>query len=184
MDLILQPQAPACHVTRAPFAEGDRVMSMLVRDNSPGIVRFDLLESASQGFAPDGIVACRWVHVFKPRPKGENADRALKLTAETLFLALADPSTEQSPENVRLVQFLALMLERKKLLRDRGPSADGTRTRFEHGKSKQVFEVPAGEFNPEFFVAVQRQLSVLVGEPKAVAPAPEPPAAADAPAQS
>ena len=61
------------------------------------------------------------------------------------------------------------MLERKKILRPRGPSADGLRQRYEHAKSKVMFEVPAGELTAEFFVAVQEQLSVLVGAPKAAA---------------
>ncbi|MGH7945749.1 MAG: hypothetical protein ACREF9_12170, partial [Opitutaceae bacterium] len=91
---------------------------------------------------------------------------ALKLTAENLFVALADPTTEPTPENTRLVQFLALMLERKKILRPKGLTADGARNRYEHAKSRAIFEVPAGELTPEFFVAVQEQLSVLVGAPK------------------
>jgi hypothetical protein len=82
-------------------------------------------------------------------------------------MTLADPTTEPTPENTRLVQFLALMLERKKILKPRGRSADGARNRFEHAKTKQIFEVPVGELTPEFFVAVQEQLSVLVGAPKA-----------------
>jgi hypothetical protein len=54
-----------------------------------------------------------------------------------------------------------------------------------------MFEVPAGELTPEFFVAVQQQLSVLVGSPKpkapevgpdAAGPSPEEPAADPAPA--
>jgi hypothetical protein len=73
------------------------------------------------------------------------------------------------------VQFLALMLERKKILRPKGRSPDGARNRYEHARSKVIFEVPAGELTPEFFVAVQAQLSVLVGAPK---PRPEPPAVA------
>jgi hypothetical protein len=49
------------------------------------------------------------------------------------------------------------------------------RLRYEHARSKAVFEVPAGELTAEFFVAVQEQLSVLVGAPKppaAASPAP------------
>ena len=99
-------------------------------------------------------MACRWVQAFKPRRAGENADRTLKLTAENLFVTLADPTTEPTPENTRLVQFLALMLERKKILKPRGRSADGQRNRYEHAKSKAFFEVPAGELTAEFFVAV------------------------------
>ena len=111
-------------------------------------------------------MACKWVQAYKPRRAGENADRALKLTAENLFVTLSDPTTEPTPENTRLVQFLALMLERKRILKPRGRSADGARNRYEHAKSKAIFEVPAGDLTPEFFVAVQEQLSVLVGVPK------------------
>jgi hypothetical protein len=34
-------------------------------------------------------------------------------------------------------------------------------------KSKRVYEVPSDELTPAFFVAVQQQLNVLVGEPRA-----------------
>jgi len=168
MDLNLQPLAQTCFVTGRPFVEGERVVSHLVRNTgSAEIMRYDVAESAVAEFSPPGFVACRWVHAFKPRRAGENPDRALKLTAENLFLTLADPSAEPTPENTRLVQFLALMLERKRLLRPKGRSADGTRNVYEHAGSKQLYEVPVGELGPEFFVAVQAQLSVLVGEPAA-----------------
>lgn len=170
MDLQLQPLATQCAVSGEPFTAGVRVASHLVRMGAAlEIMRFDVLEAHLEGFRPEGFVACRWVQPFKPRRAGENPDRALKLTAENLFVTLADPTTEPTPENTRLLQFLALMLERKKILRPRGPSADGLRQRYEHAKSKAIFEVPAGELTAEFFVAVQEQLSVLVGAPKAAA---------------
>lgn len=166
MEMHLQPLATACFVSGEPFADGARVASFLVRNDKMEIVRYDVLEPHAAGFAPEGYVACSWVQLYKPRRAGENPDRALKLTAESLFVALTDPTTEPSPENTRLVQFLALMLERKKILRPRGRTADGLRNRYEHAKTKQIFEVPGGELTPEFFVAVQEQLSVLVGAPK------------------
>ena len=167
MEMHLQPLATTCFVSGETFVEGARVASFLVRSGAAlEIVRYDLLEAHAATFAPEGFVACSWVHAFKPRRAGENPDRALKLTAENLFVALADPTTEPTPENTRLVQFLALMLERKKILRPRGRSTDGARNRYEHAKSKAIFEVPAGDLTPEFFVAVQEQLSVLVGAPK------------------
>ena len=125
------------------------------------ISRYDVLEARAEGFVPDGILACRWVQVHKPRVKEENPERSLKLTAEGLFLTLADPATEPSLETTRLVQFLAILLERKKLIRPRGRSADGTKEIYEHGRTKQVYEVPVGEVTPEFFLAVQDQLGVL-----------------------
>ncbi len=170
MDMNLQPMAPRCFVTGQPFAEGQRVLSHLVRNETTGeVMRYDVLESAAPEFTAPGYVACRWRHLFKPRKAGENPERELKLTAETLFLTLADPASEVTDENTRLVQFLALMLERKKLIRPKGRNVDGTRTLYEHAKTKQFYEVPVGELSPEFFIAVQEQLSVLVGPPKAKA---------------
>src|SRR4051812_21239911 len=171
MEMHLQPLAASCFVSGETFADGARVASFLVRGNTMEIVRYDVLEANAANFSPEGFIACRWVHAYKPRRADENPDRTLKLTAESLFVALADPATESTPENTRLVQFLALMLERKKVLRPRGRSADGEKNLFEHAKTKQMFEVPAGDLTPEFFVAVQEQLSVLVGVPK---PPPEP----------
>ncbi len=179
MELNLQPLAASCCVTGRPFAEGDRILSFLIQPTTVEVVRYDLLAEHGEGFAPEGAVVCRWSHVFKPRVREGDSERALKLTAENLFLALADPATEPTPENTRLVQFLALMLERKRLIKRRGPAPGGDRELVEHSRTKQIFEIPSGELTPEFFVAVQRQLSVLVGEPKPEPEkAPEPPPSA------
>jgi hypothetical protein len=176
MEMQLQPLASVCHVSGQPFVEGNRVASHLVSRKTGEVLRFDVLESEMGNFIADGVLACRWVQVFKLRKANENPDRALKLTAETLFMTLADPVAEPTAESTRLLQFLALMLERKRVLRPKGRTADGAKNIYEHAKSKQLFEVPAGELTPEFFVQVQAQLSVLVGEPKSKPP--EPPAAA------
>jgi hypothetical protein len=165
MDLNLQPLAAACFSSKRPFTAGDRIVSYLVGSAESGVLRYDVMADQA-GFSPPGIVACRWTHVFKPRAKDENPERTLKLSAENLFLVLADPATEPTPDNERLVRFLALMLERKKLLRARGRTADGTRDVYEHPRTKQRYEVASGEMTREFFLAVQEQLSVLVGTPR------------------
>ena len=180
MEMHLQPAATTCFISGQPLVEGDRVASFLVRSASLEVVRYDLLEAQAAQFTPEGFVACRWTHVFKPRSY-ENADRALKLNAENLFITLADPSNELNVESTRLVQFLALMLERKKVLRPKGRSSDGTKNVYEHAKTKQLFEVPVGELTAEFFVAVQEQLTVLVGAPAAKPAATAAPAAEAAP---
>jgi len=171
MEMHLQPLATTCFVSGQPFVEGARVASYLVRATTLEVVRYDVLEEHAGSFSSEGFVACRWVQAFKPHRADENPDRTLKLNAENLFLTLADPLNELNAESTRLVQFLALMLERKKLLRPKGRNGDGTRNVYEHAKTKQLFEVPVGELTNEFFVAVQEQLSVLVGGPKTAAAA-------------
>ena len=166
MELNLQPLSAVSLVSSRPFVEGDRVVSYLVRSVMNEIVRYDVLVAEDAGFRPAGFVFCRWVHRFKARTAAENPERLLKLTAENLFLTLADPANEPIPSNTPLLQFLALMLERKRILRPRGCTADGERNLFEHLRTHQMYEIPAGDLTPEFFAKIQAQLGVLVGGPK------------------
>jgi hypothetical protein len=182
MELSLQPLAPRSRLSNQPFADGDRVVSYLVRSVTNEVERHDVFLAEDVGYRPEGFVFCRWVQLFKPRLIEENSERALKLTAESLFLTLADPANEPDPANTPLLQFLALMLERKRLLRPRGVTPDGARNLFEYGKTHQMYEIPAGELTPEFFVKIQEQLGVLVGPPKKTATAPRAEAAAPPPA--
>ncbi|HKB91415.1 MAG TPA: hypothetical protein VKC60_12925 [Opitutaceae bacterium] len=184
MDLPLHPQSPVSHLTGHAFADGERVTSYLTRSDTGEVVRQDILATEETDFKALGFVFCSWTHPFKPRAMHENPDRALKLTAENLFVTLADPTTESDPANIPLLQFLALMLERKKILKPRGMTEDGLRNIFAHSKTHQLYEVVAGDLNEEFFIKIQDQLSILVGapKPKAVAPAaPSPIPDADVP---
>jgi hypothetical protein len=184
MDLALSPLSPQCCLTGRSFVAGERVVSYLGRDATGAVVRLDVSAEAEarEDFARPAVVLCRWVQAFKPRAAGENPERALKLTAESLFLALTDSANEPDEANVPLVRFLALMLERKRVLKPRGRTPDGAREVYEHAGTRQRFEVPAGELTVEFFRQIQEHLGVLVGEPKAVAPA-APAEAAGAPGE-
>ena len=166
MEITIQSQAAFCFVSKQPFAEGQRVVSVLLRGHSPAeVLRRDMLESEAGNFVADGPLMCRWVRPFKPRKPNENPGRELRLTAENLFLTLADPATEVTPETERLVMFLALLLERKRVLKPRGRTADGDRRIYEHAKTKQLVETPGGELTHEFFALVREQLGVLVQPP-------------------
>lgn len=189
MELNLHPIAAQCCVSGRAFVEGDRVVCYLVREADGLTGRRDVLDAEDARLPAVAEVYCRWVVAYKPRQPGENADRALKLTAETLFLTLADPANPPDEANTPLLQFLALMLERKKLLKPRGLTPDGTRQILEHMRLRQLFEVPVGDLDAAFFVRIQAQLGVLVGEPKpkpaaepaAGVPTEAPPSAAPAP---
>lgn len=164
MELNLPPMSETSCVSGEAFLEDERVVSLLVRpEGGEQIVRYDLRESELAGWEYEGRLACRWTQLYTPRRQNENPERNMKLTAESIFLTLADPAAEISADETRLVQFLALMLERKRALRPKGLNAAGTHTVYEHAGTKQRYEVPVGELSPEFFMAVQEQLSVLVG---------------------
>lgn len=182
MELNLHAIATKCYVSGRDFAENDRVVSYLVREapatgsgqGAGEVARRDLLESEDGRFMPPAFIFCRWVVAYKPRRGDDNSERNLKLTAENLFLTLAIPSGATSDTiddssqgiNTPLLQFLALMMERKRLIKPVGLSEDGTRQVYEHRASHQRYEVPVGDLNQEFFIKIQEHLGVLVGAPK------------------
>ena len=196
MELNLHPIATKCFVSGREFAEDDRVVCYLARlstgsrsdgEAGTGIARRDVLEAEDTGQFPPAagpelveraFVYCRWVVAFKPRRPEDDPARILKLTAENLFLTLAMPAGTQpgsgeiveaaapSSINTPLLQFLTLMLERKKLIKHRGRTEDGQRHLYEHMPSHQFYEVPVGDLNQEFFQKIQEHLGVLVGAPK------------------
>lgn len=166
MELNLHPIATKCCVSGREFAEGDRVVCYLVREADGLTGRRDLLLSEDANLPKPAEVYCRWVLSYKPRRGEENADRALKMTAENLFVTLADPLNPPSETNTPLLQFLALMLERKKILKPRAVTPDGARNVYEHARSHQMYEIPVGILDAAFFMKIQGQLDVLVGSPK------------------
>jgi hypothetical protein len=153
-------------VSGRDFAENDRIACYLAREASGEVIRRDLLELEDGRFMPPAVIYCRWVVAFKQRKAGENPALTLKLTADNLFLTLADPANEPNATNTPLLQFLALMLERKKLIKPRGISEDGQRQIYEHMATHQLYEVPLGDLNADFFQKIQEHLGVLVGTPK------------------
>jgi len=166
MELNLHPIATKCFVSGRDFAENDRIACYLAREASGEVIRRDLLELEDGRFMPPAFIYCRWVVAFKQRKAGENPALTLKLTADNLFLTLADPANEPNATNTPLLQFLALMLERKKLIKPRGISEDGQRQIYEHMATHQLYEVPLGDLNADFFQKIQEHLGVLVGTPK------------------
>ena len=166
MELNLHPIATKCFVSGRDFAENDRIACYLAREASGEVIRRDLLELEDGRFMPPAFIYCRWVVAFKQRKAGENPALTLKLTADNLFLTLADPANEPNATNTPLLQFLALMLERKKLIKPRGISDDGQRQVYEHMATHQLYEVPLGDLNVDFFQKIQEHLGVLVGTPK------------------
>ncbi|RFC47137.1 MAG: hypothetical protein DUW69_001500 [Verrucomicrobia bacterium] len=166
MELTLHPSAKTCRACGREFAEGDRVVSHLVREATGEVGRHDVLASEDAAYTKPSFVFCSWTVSYKARRADENPGRTLKLTAENLFVTLGDPAAEPNPANTPMLQFLALLLERKRLLRPRGLTTDGERQIFEHVRSHQLYEIPVGTLDAEFFIRIQGQLDLLVGPAK------------------
>ena len=171
----IKPFSHRCFVSATPFEDGDTYVSYLVVDKSKELQRFDISAEAASDYRPEGELLCRWRQVYKKEPEKDNSGRRQKETAEGLFLSLyeEDPDALESGENVGeteaeaeiLKQFLALLLERKRVLRPRGKTPDGQFRLYEHAKSKAIYAVPAGKLGPEELMQISDRLAELVKGP-------------------
>lgn len=125
------------------------------------IRRDDVLEANAGDYSVAGSIICQWVHTFKNRSEEDVSSKNLLASAETLFLALngleeSDDSTQisSSRDEAKVFNyFLALMLERKRVLR----SLPGRPGVYWHVKLKQEIRVDSVDlFNPQSLSVVQQ----------------------------
>lgn len=136
--------------------------SLLLLVEGGEVCRRDVLAEEEPKLVAEGRVLCRWTQHFKPRDSGPGAAQLLKMTTEALFLELAgEPGTDPAEENLPLLHFLALMLERKRIIRNLGPDAGDGRIVLRHVPSKADYRLPPVEMDEGFFLEVQEKLGVL-----------------------
>lgn len=168
------------YVSEKEFEKDDLVASFLVKGEDGELARIDALVSEEGALAVPGETVCRWTQPFKPKPSdGREEAEALKLTADTLFASLFEGENPDEPtlENAELKFFLALMLERRRVLRVK--SRGRQFTRYIHRPSKQEFAVPVVDLDPRFFRENEEKLAFVL-EAGADAEAPDAPSKAAA----
>lgn len=159
MELHIAPISRKSNVTENAFEKNDRVVSLLLRTEEE-VVRSDILESEEEGYELPGELICRWTQVFKPRSRDDKeAQEALKLTADNLFISLFEGEDGPSQENAKFKHLLGLMLERRRLLRVK--ERDAAFTIYIHRPTKNEYAVPNVELDPQFFIENQEKLEFL-----------------------
>jgi len=159
MEWHIAPISRKSAMTDTAFEKDDRVASLLIRQEEE-IVREDVLESEEASFEYEGELICRWTQIHKPRSNEEKeAQEAMKLTADNLFISLFDGEEGPTQENAKLKHLLGLMLERRRLLRVK--ARDPAFTHYIHRPTKNEYSVPNVELDPEFFIENQEKLAFL-----------------------
>lgn len=158
----VQPLSRRCAVSGEPLNPGDRVVCVVVKPLGAEITRFDVSEARLAEFNPEGIVLGKWARVIKDR-QDEDKETRLRLlaTREEFFLSLFSDAMDPDGDKAVLKQLLALLLERKRILRAVGPASAGMQ-RYRHVRSGDEYAVPVGDISPEQVARVQNALEVLV----------------------
>jgi hypothetical protein len=174
-DWTIQSRAHACAATGRAFNEGDYFYTLLFLENG-AYRREDLCEEAFKSRNENVQPFSHWRAKYVPPPPPEQ-EAVSKQTAEDLLRQYMD---ENSPEHANARYILAVMLERKRQLKEvevkRGD--DGTLLRiYEHAKTGEVFIVPDPQLRLDQVAEVQAQVASYLGGPPPGPQVPVPPPA-------
>jgi hypothetical protein len=180
----IRSRARACAATERPFEDGEAIVTALFPDpESSGYLRKDFALDAWQARdEADEKAFSFWKAVYHAPVAGEKPDAFKKESPEDLLRRLVEEE-EDHTENVRYI--LAVMLERKKILREtdtqRTPS--GILRVYEHRKLGDVFIVRDPNLPLHEIDQVQQEIFELLesgGRQAEPEPEPETQAAAEA----
>jgi hypothetical protein len=159
----IQSRAHACQACSQPFADKQMYHTVLV-DERAGYARLDLCEAcwSSQrepAAGKPGFVS-HWQGVFEiPAPQPELIRRE---TAETLLRKLVE---QKDPKHAAAVYILAVMLERKRLLKVKDQLRQDGRRLFvyEQPRTGDIFTVLDPELDLDQLGEVQHDVARLLG---------------------
>ena len=164
----LQECAPACRACQVAFVAGQLYHTLLCF-GAEGYRRSDLCDHCWPTVDRTGEIS-QWLAVFQPPPPPPT-DIVKKETAESLLRKLIT-SDDPAQSNARYI--LAVMLERKRVLKPRGTNlaaSGNTILVYEHATTGESFLVTDPKLRLDQLEEVQKEIALLLGVPKgAVAP--------------
>ena len=158
-DWNIKARAEACDATGRPFAEGEIFHTTLYVDGE-GFRRRDLCEEAWKALSIDPNAAppfSAWRSKFEP-PAPPPPEPLPRDDAEGMLRRLIE-SNDPAHTNTRYL--LAVMLERKRLLRQQ-PSPDKATLIYERAGTGETFIIADPNLSLSDLVAVQEEVSALL----------------------
>lgn len=173
MEWQLKSPSNESRVSGKRFSIGDKIVCFLHKNENGELDRMDIsADEIDQASLPQNILGC-WTLTIKEGANHQEREMQKQTIAssEELFLSLFNsqeqdtnpsPAEEVDEERDTLKQILALMLERKRILKPKTESRMGS-VEYWHPKSKQSFTVDLSPIPLEKALTIQEQLQVLMG---------------------
>ncbi|MFP4157902.1 MAG: hypothetical protein ACLFU4_09825 [Opitutales bacterium] len=146
-----------------PFAPGDVAVSIIYLDAQEGVARADLHESELDEFELPGELLGRWRRVIKDPDEASVQAGETLASAEDFFFSLFENEMDApTEERDMLKHLLALMLERKRVLRALGRRKGEASLTYLHVKSKTELTVPVRDMSRELMLKIEDTLGDLI----------------------
>ena len=167
MDWHIKTIARKSCLTDKFFVPGDKVVSLIyVEDKAEKLGRGDLLSTEVNEFIVNGDLLGRWTCVIKEMELQTDDSYQRVASAEELFLSLYNDHSGEGQqvhlESSALKHLLALMLERKRVLRAIGPRVKHGDQLYYYSKNKQDYHVPIVDISADLMLRIQDVLSDIV----------------------
>lgn len=146
------------------FQPGDKAVSLIFVDDEAGeLGRADLLESELEGFELPGQILGRWTRLIKdPDDESVSAGDAVASAEDFFFSLFENEQAGPTEESDMLKHLLALLLERKRVVRAVGARQTSGIQRYRHVKTKQEIDVPIAEISRDLMVKIEDTLGDII----------------------
>lgn len=164
MEWQIKTIARKSSLSGTPFKPGDRIVCLIFKQTDEGeLGRADLMESELADFTIPGEVLGRWLREVKdPEDESQNARETMASAEDFFFSLFENEQSEASAESDMLKHLLALMLERKRVLRAQPPRRSEGEQAYLHVKTKQVLQVPVVEISTELMFKIQDTIGDII----------------------
>lgn len=155
----IKSRSEACDATGRAFRDGEVFYTALFHDGE-GFRRADLSEEAWVARAADPAAEpffSSWRSKFEP-PAPPPPETLRRDDAEGMLRQLME---SQNPAHLNTRYLLAVMLERKRILRSQ-PSSEGNMLIYEHSKTGETFIIEDPKLSLTDLLAVQEEVSALL----------------------
>ncbi len=139
----IKTRSSVCQTSGRPFQEDEPFYTLLI-ETPEGLLRTDMCQEAWESREPAPDMVSYWKSIFKPDPP-VSPDAVRKEDAESELRRLLE---NLAPENHKTCYLLALLLERKRILKSREKiTRNGQKlVAYEHALTQETLLVPEIEF--------------------------------------
>ncbi len=160
----IKPLAKKSALTGRDINAGDVVVCAVFIDSAGNLDRIDSHKDDFDDSKIMGRVIGRWERVVSDNPEAdERAARRMALAgSEDFFVSLFDENSPVETDETDVVkQMLALLLERKRILRSLGRPSKGVQ-KYVQVSTKREFSVPQRDLDEELIIKIQAQLGSII----------------------